>query len=190
MHFDEQNKVLEGVTVAKKSKADMTLEEMTYDRREILVTRRKFQMDTKGRIRNGLVFDGDNNLLGRTEYGFDEWDRIKQERLYTKKGKLVRAVLYRYDAGGNPIKPIAYTFDPSNPSSKRRVAKDIEPLLPASRNESDYPGMKLTTPDMGNRAPSNANLNGLGRGGTQTADKPKPTPKPKRKSFFRRLFGE
>ena len=195
MHFDEDNKALEGITEARKNPIQNTLEELTYDRRSILVTRRIFQMDSKGRIRNGLIFDGHNNLLGRTEYGFDKWDRIQQERLYTKKGKLVRALLYRYDASGNPTKPIAYTFDPSDPTSKKRVATDVEPVLPQSRHEADFPGIKITAPDMGTRAPNNSNLGiPIGQSGTggqpRTQDKPKKSePKPKKKGFWRRIFG-
>ena len=196
MHFDESNKILEGITVAKKNPVQNTLEEMTYNQTEVLVTRRIFQMDSKGRIRNGLIFDGHNNLLGRTEYGFDKWDRIQQERLYTKKGKLVRALLYRYDVNGNPAKPIAYTFDPSDPSSKKRLSTDVEPVLPQSRHESDFPGIRITAPETGNRAPSNANLgiplSGWSGNGAaaKNEDKPKTRPKRKRKGgFLRRLFG-
>lgn len=205
MHYDDSNENLEGITVAKKNPVEDTLEELTYNQHEILVTRRMFQMDSKGRIRNGLIFDGKNNLLGRTEYGFDKWDRIQQERLYTKKGKLVRALLYRYDSGGSPVKPVAYTFDPSNPSSKKMVTTDVEPILPASRNENDYPGIRINTTETGNRAPTNnpftgIDVGGRGAGGAGGAGAPlldapgagvgaAGNAKPKKKSWIRRLFG-
>lgn len=198
MHYDDDNENLEGITVAKKNPIEDTLEELTYNQHEIIITRRMFQMDSKGRIRNGLIFDGKRNLLGRTEYGFDKWDRIQQERLYTKKGKLVRALLYRYDSGGNPIKPVAYTFDPSNPSSKKRVTTDVEPILPASRHESDYPGIKINTTETGNRAPTNNPFKGINVG-DDSAGKPvripgsskaeAPAPKKKKKGWLKRLFG-
>ncbi|MGK0184422.1 MAG: hypothetical protein ACI9R3_000188 [Verrucomicrobiales bacterium] len=200
MHYDDDNEDLEGITVAKKNPVDDTLEELTYNQHEIIVTRRMFQMDSKGRIRNGLIFDGKKNLLGRTEYGFDKWDRIQQERLYTKKGKLVRALLYRYDTSGSPIKPIAYTFDPSNPSSKKRVTTDVEPILPASRNESDYPGIKINTTETSNRAPTNnpfkginmengANSKSLTQGGQDAGQGNQAKPKKKKKGWLKRLFG-
>ncbi|MEZ5326640.1 MAG: hypothetical protein R3F19_16455 [Verrucomicrobiales bacterium] len=198
MHYDDSNENLEGITVAKKNPVDDTLEETTYNQHEIMITRRMFQMDSKGRIRNGLIFDGKKNLLGRTEYGFDKWDRIQQERLYTKKGKLVRALLYRYDSSGSPIKPIAYTFDPSDPSSKKQVTTDVEPILPASRNESDFPGIKIKTTETSNRAPTNNPFKGINVGGDGSspgvgAPGSKPAPaaatKPKKKGFFKRLFG-
>jgi hypothetical protein len=193
MHYDDSNENLEGITVAKKNPVEDTLEETTYNQHEIMITRRMFQMDSKGRIRNGLIFDGKKNLLGRTEYGFDKWDRIQQERLYTKKGKLVRALLYRYDTSGSPIKPIAYTFDPSDPNSKKRVTTDVEPILPASRNESDFPGIKIKTTETSNRAPTN-NVGddgaspAVGVPGSKPAS-PAVGAKPAKKGFFKRLFG-
>lgn len=204
MHYDESTGDLDGVTVAKKNPVEDTLEESTFSQHEILITRRVFQMDSQGRIRNGLIFDGKRNLLGRTEYGFDKWDRIEQERLYTKKGKLVRALLYRYDTGGNPVKPIAYTFDPSNPSSKKQITTDVEPILPASRHEDDYPGIKIRTSNTGNRAPTNNPLKGINGGGSGINSggsifdtsgnyaKPqvkKAKPKKKKRGFLKRLFG-
>jgi hypothetical protein len=199
MHYDDSNENLEGITVAKKNPVEDTLEETTYNQHEIMITRRMFQMDSKGRIRNGLIFDGKKNLLGRTEYGFDKWDRIQQERLYTKKGKLVRALLYRYDTSGSPIKPIAYTFDPSDPNSKKRVTTDVEPILPASRNESDFPGIKIKTTETSNRAPTNNPFKGINVGddgaspavgvpGSKPAS-PAVGAKPAKKGFFKRLFG-
>ena len=205
MHYDDSNQNLEGITVAKKNPIEDTLEEKTYNRHEIMITRRKFQMDRKGRIRNGLIFDGRNNLLGRTEYGFDKWDRIQQERLYTKKGKLVRALLYRYDANGNPTKPIAYTFDPNNPTSKKRVTTDVEPILPQARHETDYPGIPINTTETSRRAPTNNPFDGINgnnstgiRGGNQpiavngtsSVSKPPEKPKKKKKGWLRRLFGD
>ena len=199
MHYDDANENLEGITVAKKNPVEDTLEESTCSQHEIMITRRLFQMDSKGRIRNGLIFDGKKNLLGRTEYGFDKWDRIQQERLYTKQGKLVRALLYRYDTSGSPIKPIAYTFDPSDPSSKKLATTDVEPILPASRNESDFPGIKIKTTDTSNRVPTNNPFKGINVGdgsspavgvpGSKPTSAPVSAKPPKKKGFFKRLFG-
>lgn len=109
------------------------LEEMIYENAALLKTRRLFQLDSKDRVRNTLLFDKENNVIGRTEFGFDKENRLVQERRYLKKDKLVRILLHQYDADGQPNRKVCYVPMEEDPSQELKFepAQAIE--------ESDYP---------------------------------------------------
>ncbi len=117
--------------------------QLTKDKNGTLQVKRTFVMDTKGRIRNGLIQDGTGSILGRTEYGYDSWDRINEERLFHSKGPLVRRTLFEFTPDGKTI-PTSWIYDPSRPADAPvKSTKPVQTYLPVTSKDADTPGLGL-----------------------------------------------
>ena len=173
-----------------KSKQDIntrSLEERTF-KGKVLIKRRLFQLDELGNPTAGLIFDGKKNLIARIQYSYDEYDEIKEERLYNRQGKVIRRLVYGLDKTGLKSKPIAFTYDPdATPGSQpTRSTKEFDPIMPLgvkTGSGSGIPGGRTITTK--NR-PSTTDAPAPRPGTTSTSTSP---PKEKKKGFFSRIFG-
>lgn len=124
-------------TDSKQDINTKVLEEMTFDQNGVRVKRRIFQLDDLARPRTGLLFDGRNNLLARTEYVYDEYDELKEERLFNTKGQILRRLVYGLARDGIQSRPIAFTYDPSRPdASPVRSTTNVDPVMPLDVKKS------------------------------------------------------
>jgi len=125
------------------------IHESTY-RHNILICKRIFYCDTKGRTRQGVIYDGRLNPLGSILYGYDRnTDQLVEEQQYNKDGKLVRRLFYP----GALKKPeyanrfVAFTFDPNDP--KAHPVQEKAPARPTRPVQNDLdefePGIPLGT---------------------------------------------
>jgi hypothetical protein len=135
-----------GSTESISDPARNMLTQITRDARGVELARREFIMDSRGRIRRGAIWDGQHRLLGRTEYGFDEYDRINEERTFHPGGRVVRRLLFKYDATGRRLPDKVYSWnerDPYGPLVESKPAADTAPLLPIQKSDRELPGMGL-----------------------------------------------
>jgi len=118
-------------TYSKQDITTKTLTEWTKDPAGILTKKRLFSLDKRSRPRLAYLYDGRENLLARTEYLYDEYDELKEERLYNTRGQLLRRLIYGLQNGGIRSVPVAFTYDPENPDAKPvRSTERVEPIMP------------------------------------------------------------
>lgn len=132
-----------GSTESESDPARNMLTQITKDARGVVIARREFIMDSKGRIRRGAIWDGKGNLQGRTEYGFDTYDRINEERMFHASGRLIRRMLFKYDATSRRLVDKFYVWnekDPYGPLVESKPGKNDVPLLPVQKNDKELPG--------------------------------------------------
>lgn len=126
------------------------IREETFDKNNVLSAVRVFQVDTKGRLRNGVIYDGRKNPVGSTRYSFDpQTDQPIEEQLFNREGKLVRRLFYpgalkdpRYAK-----RTVAFSFDPNKPADLGKVVEGkVKPIVPVTQNEDEFePGLPTGT---------------------------------------------
>lgn len=112
----------------------------------VVISKRQFIMDSKGRIRAGTIWSGKDKLEGRTQYGYDEFDRINEERLFHANGRLIRRMLFRYDATSRRLVDKYYIWNPKDPYGElieSTPPKNDQPLLPVLKDDKELPGVGL-----------------------------------------------
>jgi hypothetical protein len=132
-----------GSTESESDPARNMLTQITKDSRGVIIARREFIMDSKGRIRRGAIWDGKGSLQGRTEYGFDTYDRINEERMFHASGRLIRRMLFKYDATSRRLVDKFLTWNPKDPYGplvESTPGKDDVPLLPVQKTDKELPG--------------------------------------------------
>jgi len=171
-----------GSTESESDPSRNMLTQITKDAREVIISRREFIMDSKGRIRRGAIWDGKGNLQGRTEYGFDPYDRINEERMFHASGRLIRRMIFKYDATSRRLVDKFYIWnenDPYGPLIESKPGKEDVPFLPVQKSDKELPGLGI--PQFrgmdANAAPSAPTTPGAGR-----------TPPPPKKKLLDKLF--
>ena len=136
-----------GSTETQSDPAKNMLIQITRNGQGIEISRREFILDSKGRIRRGAIWDGQRKLLGRTEYGFDEYDRVNEERSFHASGRLIRRLLFKYDAASRRLVDRFFTWDPRNPYGPLVESKagpnEASPILPIQQSDRELPGVGL-----------------------------------------------
>ena len=124
------------------------IDEFTYNQNQILVCKREFITDNKGRWRMGYIFDGKLNPLGSIEFGYDPaTDQLVEERQYNKDAKLIRRLFYPgvlKDARfGNH--PVALIYNPDDQKAKPVLdQKNVQPTRPVDHDQEEFtPGIPL-----------------------------------------------
>jgi len=98
-------------TESRRNPDTRVLEEFYYGINKRLKNRKLFQLDEEGRALQGLIFDARDNLVGRVEFDFDEFGRLREERSLNQKGRPTQRIIYRYNNKGERLKPLAYNFE-------------------------------------------------------------------------------
>jgi len=96
-------------TVSKQDINNKLREKRTLDKNGILLMKSIFQLNAQGGPVNGIVYDGRNRLLYRSEFTYDAADRLEEERVFDANGTLVRRLFYKPDRLGK-MKPVAQTL--------------------------------------------------------------------------------
>lgn len=151
-------------TQFKRDLTNTTLEKSTFVEKQngekIIRTRTTYVRDKQGRLRSGVIEDGQRIKLYKLRYGYDSrTGRLIAENMYDartvrrndprdpKKETPVRALRYSYDAQGQRSKPIVYV------GVTGRTAEELKKWLKANKFE------KGTLPDVDPFAPKTANPN-------------------------------
>ena len=124
--------------------------EEKYDDQHILVAKRLFNLDARGRLRNGVIMDAKGKPLGSTEYGYNKHDVINEERLYNAKGQLIQR---KFPPGSlnipqNAKHTIVFVMDPKNPTGPGTMHVSDEAIIQPVTSESDTftPGLPIGKP--------------------------------------------
>lgn len=171
-----------GSTESESDPGRNMLTQITKDANGVVIARREFIMDSKGRIRRGAIWDGKGTLQGRTEYGFDTYDRINEERMFHASGKLIRRMLFKYDATSRRLVDKFYTWNPKDPYGRlieSTPGKEDVPLLPVQKTDKELPGYGL---------PQFRGLDAASSGSTAPTQVPKAPAPPPKKGFFDKLL--
>lgn len=126
------------------------IREETYDKNNVLSAVRVFQVDSKGQLLHGVIYDGRKNPVGSTRYAFDpQTGQPIEEQLFNREGKLVRRLFYpgalkdaRYAK-----RTVAFSFDPNKPADLGKVVEGkVKPIVPVTQNEDEFePGLPTGT---------------------------------------------
>jgi hypothetical protein len=133
-------------TISKSDTSLRELQEVSYDRQDILITRRIFSLDSMGRALAGVIYDGSNRVLARVQFGFDDLGRMIEERTTNPQGGVIRRLIYQYDQRGTRLRPVAYNYDPTG----RRA-----PVTTEAKSSLVTPGVNNTTLGTGDRIDRN-----------------------------------
>jgi hypothetical protein len=168
-----KKEVRTGSTESQSDPSKNMLIQITRDAYEVEIARREFILDSQGRIRSGVLRDGRGTLLGRTQYGFDSYDRINEERSFHPNGRCIRRLLFKYDASSRRLVDKVYMWNKNDPYGplieSAPTPEDSSPMLPVQRNDKELPGVGLPQFRGGDAAPPGP--------GTQTAAPAKPEKK-------------
>jgi len=97
-------------TESRRNPQARVLEELTFNRRNLVVARKVFELDEAGRALRGLIFGSEKKLVGRVQFGFDNSGRMVEERTFDSNNAVVRRLIFRYDASGKSLKPLIYNY--------------------------------------------------------------------------------
>jgi hypothetical protein len=135
-------------TESLKDGTGTRIKEKTYNENSVLVFVREFETDSKGRLRNGVIYDGKKNVLGSMYYGYDSaTDQIVEERLLNARGRIIRRLFYP-GALKDPRfakRFVAFNYDPDNPEAKPVAdTKDVKPVRPVEQAQDSFdPGTPM-----------------------------------------------
>ncbi|HWB04897.1 MAG TPA: hypothetical protein VG796_17850 [Verrucomicrobiales bacterium] len=129
--------------------------EFTYNQNNILIVKRTFATDSKGRHRMGYIFDGKLNPLGSVQFGYDsQTDQLVEERQFNRKGQLIRRLFYPgtvKSIKGLENRFVALNYDPDNPNAAPVQSKEaVAPTKPVEQDLDDFEPGRL----IGASAPS------------------------------------
>ena len=184
-------------TESLKDGTGTRIKEKTYNENSVLVFVREFETDRKGRLRNGVIYDGKKNVLGSMYYGYDSaTDQIVEERLFNAKGNIIRRLFYP-GALKDPRfakRFVAFNYDPDNPAAKPVAdTKDVKPVRPVEQAQDSFdPGTPMgkgpapslhgaakPAPAAAAKPPGRSFLPQRKPGGSAAAPAPAPVPVPK-----------
>ena len=132
-------------TETRKDGDKNEIHEKTY-RDNILFCKRVFYCDTKGRTRQGVIYDGKMNPLASILYGYDKaTDQLIEEQTYNKQGKLVRRLFYP-GALKDPKyanRFVAMTIDPDDATRQPKYStENATPTRPVQSEQKSFePGV-------------------------------------------------
>lgn len=123
----------------------------TYNKDHVLQEVRIFKVDTEGRLRSGVIYDGRENPVGSTKYLYDQaTNQLQVEELFNRKGQLVRRLFYP-GALKDPRfakRMVAFSYDPEKPAEQqvKEIKGPVQPIVPVTKSGEDFePGVAQGT---------------------------------------------
>jgi hypothetical protein len=137
-------------TYTQKMGGSKEITESVFDKNDILCGVRVFNLDDRGRILSGVIYDGKKNPMGCTKNFFDQQTgQMLKEELYDKQGRNVRVLYYpgALKEARFAKRMVAFNIDPSNPAAApREVAGVAKPIVPVTKDEDEFePGLPQGT---------------------------------------------
>lgn len=159
----------------------------TYNKDHILQEVRIFKVDTEGRLRSGVIYDGKENPVGSTKYLYDNaTNQLQVEELFNRKGQLVRRLFYP-GALKDPRfakRMVAFSFDPDKAPDQQQVKEikgPVQPIVPVTKSGEDFePGVA-----QGTAAPTPQEAAAAAKSRSSTADAAATTAAPKRAAWLK-----
>jgi len=96
-------------TVSKKDINTKQMEKKVLNAEDVLVARSIFQIDSEGNFQRGQIFNGRGQLMYVSEFIYDDYGRLMEERVSDGNRRPVRRLVYKYDAFGK-AQPFAINF--------------------------------------------------------------------------------
>lgn len=112
-------------TVSKQDLNNKIREKRTLDKNGILLMRSIFQLNAGGQPINGLVYDGRNRLLYRSEFVYDNASRLQEERVFGADGTPLRRLAYKQDSSGE-MRAFALSFADGGSRSAASEGEDLD----------------------------------------------------------------
>ncbi len=132
----------------KQGNKDEIVEE-TFDEAGVLIAKRVFKVDSKGRLRHGYIYDGRGQPLGTTMYGYT-YDRISEQRVFDAKGRLVSRL---FPPGALPLDKfpanqrhsVRFNYNPTDPKAAPKIESTNDKILtPVDKPMDNFvPGMPI-----------------------------------------------
>ncbi|MCB1208269.1 MAG: hypothetical protein KDK97_03025 [Verrucomicrobiales bacterium] len=150
-------------TISNPNSREVT--EKTYDANGVLIVRKHYLLNERGQISQGNIYDGRDNLQARLQVYFDEYNRVKEERLLNLGGEVFQQTIHEFGPDGKELKPKVVNFNVRSPT--------MRPAL------IDFTQMAPSPPQ--------------GTAGAQATAAPTAQPatpqEPPKKSIWKRMFG-
>ena len=99
-------KVLHEDGTVSESVSDLTkgeLRESTFDSRGVLLSKRIVLLNEHGLPVQGVIYGGNDEVLGRVQFIYDDLGRPVEERSLNAQGQVFRRKFTLYDQGGRPL---------------------------------------------------------------------------------------
>lgn len=106
-------KILHTDGTVTESTSDLTkgeLRESTFDSRGVLLSKRIVLLNEHGLPVQGVIYGGNDELLGRVQFVYDDLGRLSEERSLNSQGQVFRRKFQLYDQAGKalPAKIVDY----------------------------------------------------------------------------------
>jgi hypothetical protein len=150
--------------------------EVTYDTQGVKIASKLYLLNAEGQTLQGNIYDGRDQLQARSQFFFDSFNRLTEQRMTNLRGEVFQRIMFEYDAKGNQQTPKSYSFNVEQPQMKTAVL--------------DFTDMSKEKP--GDRRIQGSDIPMLPTGGTPTPQHYEaPTDvKPQKGSFWSRLLGK
>ncbi len=150
--------------------------EVTYDTQGVKIASKLYLLNAEGLTLQGNIYDGRDQLQARSQFFFDSFGRMTEQRMTNLRGEVFQRIMFEYDVKGNQLTPKSYSFEVEKPSMK-----------PAVMDFTD-----MNKPQPGDRRTQGTDIPMLPTGGKaapQHYEAPTDA-KPKKGSFWSRLLGK
>lgn len=119
-----------------------TLRQDTFTRDGLLREVRIFKVDTKGRLRSGVIYDGKENPLGSTKYlGGNDTDQPQIEELFNRKGQLIRRIFFPGALRQVEFtdRMVTFSFDPGKSrQTADEIRSPVQPITPVTESGQEF----------------------------------------------------
>lgn len=154
------------------------MEQKTFDANGVLLLRRLYQLNEKSLPVMGNIYDGAGNLIARTQSYFDDFGRLKEERLSNLQGEVFQQVVHDYDEKGKAKKPKVINYRVNSPT-----------MRPAMLDFTQFQKPETDTGGTGaNRVKAPVDLEKTQAAPQPAATNPPDSTNEPKKGFFQRLF--
>lgn len=92
---------------------------------DLLVCESRFEINAKGDYVRGQVKDRQGNLTFVSEFMYDDFDRLLEERITDARGVPVRRLIYKYDQFGK-ARPFAISFENGRATSGPQAVQNAD----------------------------------------------------------------
>lgn len=105
-------------TESVKDPVTRELTEITYNANNVVVMRKIYLLNERGQVSQGNLYDGAGNLQARSQVFFDEFNRVKEERLVNLQGEVFQRTIHEYRPDGKPKPPKVINYNVKAPTMK------------------------------------------------------------------------
>lgn len=146
-------------TESVKDPVTREMTEVTYNANNVVVLRKIYLLNERGQVSQGNLYDGAGNLQARSQVFFDEFGRVKEERLVNLQGEVFQRTLHEYRPDGKPKPPKVINYNVKAPTMKpatidfTKIAPPPQsPVASSGQPAAAYPSGSAASPPTGTPA--------------------------------------